>query len=112
MTFMAQADAHVRQNSPTVNYSATTYLRTGRILAPSDAYETLMQFEHFVAAGQRRDPDGHAGTVRAGQFHAQSAGLRRSGQLGENTVTWNTKPTYSTDYGSQTSTVWAGTNGT
>jgi hypothetical protein len=103
-TFIAQADAHVRQNAATTNYSATTYLRTGRILMPSDAYETLVQFNIsslpanaviLTATLEMYSPVSSTPGVRA--YAALSA-------WSEATVTWNTKPTASGDYGAQTAT--------
>ncbi|CAG0937568.1 tRNA3(Ser)-specific nuclease WapA [Thermoflexales bacterium] len=102
ITFMAQADAHVRQNSPTTNYSATTYLRTGRVLAPSDAYQTLVQFDISSLPANATIV---TATLEMYAPVSSTPNLRAYAALGtwsETTVTWNTKPTYSTDYGSQT----------
>ncbi|CAG1771628.1 hypothetical protein BAC2_01842, partial [uncultured bacterium] len=102
MTFMAQADAHVRQNSPTVNYSNTTYLRTGRVLAPSDAYQTLIQYDISALPANATIV---TATLELYAPVSSTPNLRAYAALGswsEATVTWNTKPTYSSDYGSQT----------
>lgn len=103
-TFMAQADAHVRQNSPTVNYSSTTYLRTGRILAPSDAYQTLIQYDISSLPANAVIV---TATLEVYSPVSSTPNIRAYAALGswtESTVTWNTKPTASTDYGSQTAT--------
>lgn len=101
-TFMAQADAHVRQNSPTVNYSNTTYLRTGRILAPSDAYQTLLQYDISSLPANAVIV---TATLELYAPVSSTPNIRVYAALGtwaESTVTWNTKPTASSDYGSQT----------
>ncbi len=101
-TFMAQADAHVRQNAPTVNYSATTYLRTGRILAPSDAYQTLI---HYDLSSLPANAVIVTATLELYSPVSSTPNLRAYAALGawtETGVTWNTKPTYSADYGAQT----------
>ncbi|MBI5566132.1 MAG: DNRLRE domain-containing protein, partial [Chloroflexi bacterium] len=102
MTFMAQADAHVRQNSPTVNYSNTTYLRTGRILAPSEAYQTLVQFD---IASLPANATIVTATLELYAPVSSTPNIRTYMALSswtESTVNWNNKPTYSADYGSQT----------
>jgi len=101
-TFTAQADAHVRQNAPTVNYSATTYLRTGRILAPSDAYQTLIQYDLSSLPANAVIV---TATLELYAPISSTPNLRAYAALGawtETGVTWNTKPTYSADYGAQT----------
>ncbi len=102
ITFQAQQDSYVRQTAPDTNNGTATYLRVGRILMPADAYQTLIQFDISSLPANAVIV---TATLEMYTPISSTPGLRAYAALGswaENTVTWNTKPTYSTDYGSQT----------
>jgi hypothetical protein len=96
-------DAFVRQAAPTTNYSNTTYLRAGRILG-TDEYQVLTQFDISALPANAAIL---TATLEMYTPVSSTPSLRAYAVLdiwGEASVTWNTKPTASTEYGPQTGT--------
>ncbi len=91
MTFSADKDSFVRQDTPDTNYGDETFLRAGVNMMPADQYQTLLQFDvsdlpdnaHIVSATLKLYATGSASGFRAYAVTEDWA---------EMAVTWNNKP--------------------